>query len=187
MYGPLEFDLLERPAYTLETTPYISKRAAWLILCVPMDSAQSQTARDLILKWWNDAWTEGLWAAAWSKSIQDLSPEQAAWTPTPGRHSIWQIVEHMCFWRESWLRRAATGQKPTKEEIQVGNFPVIRTFTPEAWAATLARFRETQSRVVAALEGAAPNPALFYFLPHDCYHFGQINLLRAMQGLAPIE
>src|SRR6185503_3362504 len=79
------------------------------------------TDRELFAKWWNEAWSSGLWAASWSKSIDDLSPQQAAWSPAPGRHSIWQIVLHMAFWRETWLRRVESGQKPTDDEVKRGN------------------------------------------------------------------
>jgi hypothetical protein len=150
------------------------------------------TSRELINKWWQDAWTEGLWAASWSKSLEGLTPDQAAWQPpaAPGvtgqRKSIWQQVLHMIFWRESWLRRAATGQKPTKEEVNAGNFPVIPEVSEAAWSATRRRFEQTQEGMAAALK-AASHETLIYFLPHDCYHFGQINYIRSMLGLAPIE
>ncbi len=150
-------------------------------------------ARDHVVSWWNEAWRSGLWAASWEKSIADLSAAQAAWSPaTPGvpgtRHSIWQIVLHMCFWREGWLRRVATGQKLTPEEISRGNFPPVTDTSEPAWAETRRRFAETQTRFAAALaDPAADTASLAYFLPHDCYHFGQINYLRAMQGLKPIE
>ena len=56
----------------------------------------------------------------------------------------------------------------------------------EAW-----RLRETQERMAAALAdpGLSEEHArvLAYFVPHDCYHFGQINLLRGMVGMKPIE
>jgi uncharacterized damage-inducible protein DinB len=151
------------------------------------------TDRELIVKWWNDAWNEGLWAAAWSKSIE-LSPQEAAWHPSSapgvssGRHSIWQIVLHMIFWRESWLRRAATGQKPTKEEIAAGNFPPLTDTTQAAWDAARQHFADTQTRMAAVLADPKTDISiLVYFVPHDSYHFGQINYLRAMQGLKPIE
>lgn len=152
------------------------------------------TDRELILKWWSDAWTEGLWAASWSKSLEGLTPEQAAWRPpsAPGvageRKSIWQNVLHMIFWRESWLRRAATGQKPTKEEVDAGNLPAIPEVSQAAWDATRRRFEDTQQRMAAAIaDPATADKPLIYFLPHDCYHFGQVNYLRGMLGLAPIE
>ncbi len=152
------------------------------------------TDRELAIKWWGDAWNEGLWAGSWSKSLEGLTPEKAAWQPpnAPGvagvRHSIWQHVLHMIFWREGWLRRAATGQKLSKEEIAVGSFPAVTEVSVGAWEQARRRFEDTQERMGAALKDPSPkNDLLIYFLPHDCYHFGQINLLRGMLGFAPIE
>ena len=85
------------------------------------------TDKDLFLKWWGDAWDAGLWAAAWSKSVEGLAPEQAAWQPagrdTAPHHSIWQIVEHMIFWRENGLGRLDGGPRPTETELKSSNFP----------------------------------------------------------------
>jgi uncharacterized damage-inducible protein DinB len=148
-----------------------------------------RTDRQLITQWWNEAWSAGLWAASWSKSVDGLTPQQAAWVPAPGRHSIWQIVLHMIFWRESWLRRVETGQKPTDDEIKQGNFPAVTEASQQAWDRVRHRFEQTQRRTSEAI-AAHPEPEadpLMYFLPHDCYHFGQINLLRALQGLPAIE
>jgi len=151
----------------------------------------ASTDRELIVKWWDAAWNEGLWAAAWGKSLESLTAEQAAWAPAEGgagRHSIWRIVLHMTFWRESWIRRAATGQKPTDAEIAAGNFPEVTDRSEAAWVAAKKRFEKTQSGVAAALRsGTVESEPMMQFLPHDSYHFGQINYLRAMQGLKAIE
>ncbi len=154
----------------------------------------STTDRALIVKWWSEAWTDGLWAASWSRSLDGLSAARAAWQPpsAPGvggqRHSIWQLVLHMVFWRENWLGRLKGGAKPTPDEMARLNFPAIADASEAAWAAARERFADTQNRIAAALRdgGPAADPVM-YFLPHDCYHFGQINYLRAMQGLKPIE
>jgi uncharacterized damage-inducible protein DinB len=147
--------------------------------------------RDFILKWWDEAWNAGLWAASWKASLEGLTPAQAAWRPQGvhgNRHSIWQLVLHMVFWRESWLRRAATGQKPSKEELAGLNFPEIADASELAWNAARARFADTQEKMARALAETGPEgDILVYFLPHDCYHFGQVNMLRGMQGLPPIE
>jgi uncharacterized damage-inducible protein DinB len=145
-------------------------------------------ARELLQSFWNNAWTEGLWAASWNKSIEGLTPEQAAWSPAPGRHSIWQIVLHMVFWRENELRRFATGTPPSAEEVAKLNFPAIPSTTQAAWDAARARLLETQNRLAAIY--ADPSRDLErakYLIPHDAYHFGQINYLRALQSLPPIE
>jgi len=159
----------------------------------------SGSAREFVTKFWSEAFTLGLWAAAWSKSIEGLTPAQAAWQPpdaaslhgqTGARHSIWQNVLHMCLWREHWLRKLK-GQTTPKEVLEAENFPVIADRSEGAWAATRARFIESQKQIGAALADRTLSDEQFegiaHFLPHDCYHFGQINFLRAMQGLKAIE
>jgi hypothetical protein len=144
--------------------------------------------RAALAKWWHEAWAEGLWAAAWSKAVGDLTPAQAAWRPAPGRNSIWQIVEHMVFWRDVNLARLAGPRPTTPQELETSNFPAVREPTDAAWRATLRRFEESQNRVAAAIVDPKNTlDRIAYLLPHDCYHVGQIMYLRAMQGLTPIE
>ena len=103
-----------------------------------------------------------------------------------GRHSIWQNVLHVVFWRENWLRRVSTGVKPSKEEMAAGNWPQVGTETggasprtaqgdEAAWAEARRRLTETQERIGAALANPSLSEehfgALAYFVPHDCYHF----------------
>lgn len=146
------------------------------------------TDRELIANWWKDAWTDGLWAASWEKSIAGLTPAQAAWTPQAGRHSIWQIVSHMIFWREDALRRLTDPAKPTAEQLAQQNFPQITDLSQAAWNQTVARFAKSQQAIADVFaKDSTDISRLMYMIPHDCYHFGQINLLRAMQGFAPIE
>ena len=61
--------------------------------------------RQLLLRLWDASWNEGIWIAPWSKAVGALTPQQAAWAPSPGRHSIWEIVNHVCIWREHSLSR----------------------------------------------------------------------------------
>lgn len=159
-----------------------------------MTTTARLTDRELALKWWTEAWNDGLWAAPWRKSIDDLTAPQAAWAPpsTHGvlgpRHSIWQIVLHVVFWRENWLGRLAGGARPTDEETAQFNFPAITDISEPAWAEARGRLADTHERIGAALKNhGAEADSVMYFLPHDCYHFGQVNYLRAMQGLKPIE
>ncbi|MBS0186945.1 MAG: DinB family protein [Planctomycetes bacterium] len=152
--------------------------------------------RTRLISMWDRAWTEGLWAASWSASLEGLTPAEASWQPAnaPGiagtRHAIWQIVLHMCLWREHWLKKLQGGGTP-KEELDRLNFPPIADASETAWAAARQRFARTQHDISAALKNPATTDAHFeaiaHFLPHDCYHFGQINTIRAMLGKKPLE
>ena len=144
--------------------------------------------RTRLSQFWRKAWEDGLWAAPWSKSLEGLTAAQAAWKPAPQRNSIWQIVGHMVFWREDALARLTGKPKPTDEEIARLNFPQPAVPSELDWQSLKKRFAESQRHIAAAL--ADPNAnfeRLQYMLPHDCYHMGQINYLRAMQGMAAIE
>ena len=144
--------------------------------------------RATIAKFWNEAWTTGLWAASWEKSVAGLTAEQAARHPAPGRNSIWQVVAHMIFWREVELRRARGGGDPTPEEGKRLNFPEPPAVTQPAWDECVKRLANTQQQVATALTDEKLSiDKLAYLLPHDCYHFGQICYVRAMLGLPPIE
>ncbi len=157
-----------------------------------MDKAAVESA--LLATFWNDAAKDGLWAASWPRSLEGLTAQQAAWSPpsAPGvagkRHSIWTIVSHMCFWREDTLRRLTDPSKPAPAALAAGNFPVPADITEDAWAATRKRFADSQRRIAEALADPKTDTSrLRYMLPHDCYHFGQVNYIRAMLGLPPIE
>ena len=147
--------------------------------------------RDDFLQHWNDAWKDGLWAAPWSKMLDDLTPQQAAWAPKSAdgksRHCIWQIVNHMIFWRELDLR-TFKGDKPTAEETQRRNYEPTPEPTNANWDKTRQHFAKTQTEIAAAIANEKNQIERLQYHPfHDNYHVGQIMYLRAMQGLKPIE
>jgi hypothetical protein len=144
--------------------------------------------RSLLLNLWDESWSEGIWIAPWVKAVQDLTPEQAAWNPAANRHNIWQIVNHVCVWREYTLALLAGGARPTRPDSINDNFAMPDSPNLAAWKQTLGRLQATHDEFARAI----PNPATSlervpYHLGHDCYHLGQIMYLRALQGLAPIE
>lgn len=140
---------------------------------------------ELAWKIWNEAWNDGLWAATWEKTVDGLTAAQAAWRPAPDRNSIWQIVEHMSFWREVSVKKAAGGAGPDDAEVARSNFPQPAAPTDAAWQATVNRFRASQQLVAAALHsGGKIVESAFQLIAHDSYHMGQVAYLRALQGCA---
>ena len=87
-----------------------------------------------------------------------LSPEQAAWSPAPGRHSIWQSVNHVCIWREFTLTKIDGRPGPAREDMEPRNFESPATIDTAAWAATIARLRRTHEDCRDAI--AAPPEAM---------------------------
>ncbi len=144
--------------------------------------------RETLLKLWTDSWEGDIWIAPWAKALAGLTPQQAAFKPTPQRHSIWQNVNHVAFWREYSLDLAAGKPKPSDAERDRRNFEEPPAATAAAWDAARKRLADTHKRVRDAIANpAVPLDRLRYHLAHDAYHLGQIMYLRALQGLPPIE
>ena len=135
---------------------------------------------------WDELWSKNLWWPAFDPSFKDLSPEQAAWKASPGRHSIWQILNHICFWREVVVGRLE-GKEPPPHELERRNFEEPANRSDAAWKASVERFARSQRVVRSALESGKLTEDRFRFMvPHDAYHLGQVMYIRAMLGLEPI-
>lgn len=147
--------------------------------------------RDALLKLW-DAWWEGdIWIAPWSGALAGLTAEQAAWRPTgrdgSPRHSIWQNVTHVVFWRSVTLDMLAGRGRPTEAQARERQFAEPAAVTEAAWAAAREELAESHRRMRAVIADPAMDlERPRYHLAHDAYHLGQIMYVRAMLGLSPV-
>ncbi|MGI4791205.1 MAG: DinB family protein [Janthinobacterium lividum] len=125
--------------------------------------------------------------------LGDLTEAQAMAAPAGSLYSIGRIVAHMQFWQERGSARAQ-GQKPARPEHLDDTFPVLQA---GEWDDLRASFlaglelcaqaaAEHGTKTSADRAGSdiaydlAQCPAL-----HNAYHFGQVALLRQIQGFWP--
>ena len=138
------------------------------------------------LQFWNDMWQEGNRFPSVPDSLAGLSAADAAWSPDPKCHSIWQEVVHLTFWRKITLRHWVEGRGSTDEEVEREEFKAPEEVTEEAWTAAVAALKETQDQIAAAIQDENIDiHRVPYHLVHDPYHLGRITQLRAMQGVSP--
>jgi len=154
---------------------------------ISLPTTENNMDRELLLKLWDESWDQGIWIAPWSKAVQGLSPKQAAWSPAADRHCIWQIVHHVCIWREYTLTAVDGRSGPSRKEVESGNFAMPASRTAVEWRRSVDRLQATHNDIRAAIATASSLERLQYHLGHDCYHLGQIMYLRATQGMGPIE
>jgi len=148
--------------------------------------------RELTATLSGDPW----YGSAVSNILDGIDADTAAAHPITGAHSIWELVVHMTAWVNEARRRLEGGpHRPPAE----GDWPAVRSTTPEAWADALAGLRQAHqdlARTIAAAEDsslsrqiggaqvdAMGNPVSYYqtiigILQHDTYHAGQIALLK---------
>lgn len=129
------------------------------------------------------------------KAVGGLSNAQAVWKPAPGRHSIWQIVEHLRLNRLYWAERLEGRQL---HYIEGDEWPEAAGEDDAAWHRSITALSEAHERLTQIIGNlseqdllARPMPKvdanllqiLLWEIPtHDAYHSGQIRYLRALQG-----
>jgi uncharacterized damage-inducible protein DinB len=128
--------------------------------------------------------------------VEDISSALAARTVGGYPHSIWQIVEHMSYWMEYELHRAA-GEHPSYPEHAIESWPAPPDPAGDKqWQATRQRFGDLLARFAALAESDAATlekavlsdkpssppstvgAVLKQITAHNSYHVGQIAMLR---------
>lgn len=143
--------------------------------------------RRTFLELWNSSWDGDGWFTPWNKAVAGLTPEQAAWKPAPGRHSIWQNVNHVSFWREYGFATLDGRPKPSAADVEKGNFEEPGRPTVEAWNAARQRLEASHKRVGQIIaDESQPLDRFQHHLAHDAYHLGQVMLVRGILGLPPV-
>lgn len=136
-----------------------------------------------------------------TRLLRGISAAEAAATPIPGGHSIWQLVLHMTAWTEEVHRRLG-GAAPS--DPARGDWPVVPAApTDAAWRAAKAALTRAHAqlattaatltpRQLARPVGTSREPALgtgvtvgemlVGLAQHDAYHVGQVAQLRRLLG-----
>ena len=144
--------------------------------------------RETLLAMWDEFWSEGLWFGSWSEAVQDLTPEQASYKPQAHVHSIWQLVNHVVFWRGETLKILAGEERATPLQLERMNFAESDRLTHETWSEARAHLKDSHDRIRAAIaDPSKPLDRMRYHLTHDSNHLGQILYIRRLLGLPPVS
>ena len=128
-------------------------------------------------------------------ALRGVSPTMAAWKPGPDRHSIWELVLHVAYWKYAVRRRLAATPRGSFARAP-SNFPAVpEPASAAAWAEDKALLRDEHERVVAASRGFDPRrldertskkggyrylDLIFGVATHDIHHTAQIQLLKRL-------
>lgn len=136
---------------------------------------------------------ENFWQASLLKQLEDLNFQQALFKPAPDRHCIWDVVRHINYWKHWAVTYADEGLKLNAKEENWRNLP--EKPDESAWQQEINELR-TLNEKCKSLAGKigddifiSEDEKIIFFrqlLYHDCYHTGQVGLLRVLQGLKPV-
>ncbi len=160
-------------------------------------------AIDRFLEFGDYVFAKEAWHVPLAEAVRDLTAAQTAWKPTPRRHSIWQIVDHLSLWKEFFtarLRGKSVGQPA--DWAKGRDWQEIADATEQRRQASVRRLMDAQTalrtefakltdddltRPLPGSSSTAPLYTIFYTLlgdaEHDAYHCGQICYIRALQGI----
>jgi len=155
------------------------------------------TTKATLLEQFTTCYDENGWFVALENAVKDLTAEQANWKTENLDNSIWEILSHLNFYNEAYLKRfkGIDYVYPTSENSET--FSSVESATEDAWRAEIERFDSIMSEWRNLLEAAdenkfneavsATNKSLWSSLlahvnVHNAHHGGQIVLLRKLQG-----
>ena len=156
-------------------------------------NSNSNTIKLLLKDLDNFFYGPNFWQAGLFAQVKDLTHEQALWKPAPDRHCIWDILLHVNSWK--WFAgEILKGNKV--ESMKEINWQKLPELPDEAkWQNEIEKAKNLHEEFKTLVVTASPDlfdPSkenIEYYqqvLYHDCYHTGQIGMLRAMQGIKPI-
>jgi hypothetical protein len=130
--------------------------------------------------------------------LRGVTVAQAAWRLSPGRHSIYELVLHVAYWKYA-VRRRLTGGARASFGLRGSNwFAQPGPLTPSLWREARMCLADEHRRLRAVVALLPPN-ALAKKSPggrhtvlrqivgagaHDLYHAGQIQLLKRLARVA---
>jgi uncharacterized damage-inducible protein DinB len=155
------------------------------------------TKKETLLEQVTACYDENGWFVALKNAVKDLTAEQANWRTENLDNSIWEILTHLNFYNEAYLKRfkGIDYVCPTSENSET--FSSADATTEDAWRAEVEIFDSIMTEWRSLLEAADENKfneavsvtnkslwssLLAHVNVHNVYHGGQIVLLRKLQG-----
>lgn len=131
--------------------------------------------------------------------LRGVSPEQAAWKPSPDRHNIWELALHLAYWKYA-IRRNLEGSPAGGFPRSPSNWPRLPDVIDAAsWKKDRTLLRFEHEKLVSAVEKFDPKrldqksrgngayryaDLLFGTVMHDTYHVAQIQLTKRLYRAA---
>ena len=149
--------------------------------------------REILLEQFKACYDENSWFVALKNALAGVTPEQASWKPESLDSSIWELVNHVIYWNERYLK---VWRKEMLDPQDIENKSTFKSNETD-WNATLERLDHVMKEWKTVLESVSdeqlngpitekyPHPwytAIAHQNLHTSYHTGQVLLLRKLQG-----
>jgi uncharacterized damage-inducible protein DinB len=152
--------------------------------------------KSILLEEFAVCYNENGWFVALKNTLNNLTNEQAAWKPENLDNSIWEILAHLNYYNERYLRRFKGENLPPAAIKNDATFAGAKDSSETAWTAEIERFDaimkdwreaigeadEAKLEQAVSVENLAPWREIISLInTHNAHHGGQIVVIRKLQ------
>jgi len=153
--------------------------------------------KDILIEQFNICYNENGWFVALKNALRNLTAEQASWKTENLDNSIWEILAHLNFYNERYLKRFKGESLPPSTLENSETFAGAESGSETAWALEVERFDRVMSEWRNLLESSDENKlaqavsaenespwweVISNINTHNAHHGGQIVVIRKLQG-----
>ncbi len=155
------------------------------------------TSKEILIEQFAACYDENGWFVALKNAVKNLTAEQAVWKTENLDNSIWEILAHLNFYNERYLKRFRGENLAPSDLENSETFAGAATASETDWQKEIEKFDELLGEWRKLLEAAdeskfgqavsAENSALWasivsHINTHNAHHGGQIVVIRKLQG-----
>jgi len=156
------------------------------------------TPKEILIEQFLCSYDQKGWFVPLKDSLTGLTAEQAVWNGGTENHSVYEIVNHIIYWNETWLNKFKKNPVKIIETDNKNTFnPGVASISPaewdeavkklfsvmDTWAEGLKGIDDSFLNVPVHNEADAPwSSYISQIIMHIIYHTGQIVTIRKMQG-----
>lgn len=129
--------------------------------------------------------TEENWFVPIKIAINGLNAEQSNWKDSTENHSIAELVSHLTFWNEAFLKDI-NGEEFSDDDME--NELTFKIYSEKEWKSAVSKLDSIQTEFERITEKANQEQLselasdIFTMTAHNAYHTGQIIYIRKRKG-----
>jgi len=156
-----------------------------IVLFVGCSEKPSSELRPLLIRQLKYSHYEENWFVPTKMAINGLDYEQVNWKDSTQNHSIGELVSHLTFWNDMYLR---TLKGEDFSDFDIDNDTTFLIYTEKEWKKVASKLDSVQMEFERWTENASEEqlveqaPSILTMVSHNAYHSGQIIYIRKQNG-----
>lgn len=157
-----------------------------LLFCLGCsEKGNDQELRTLLYEQLKQSHSQENWFVPMEVALKGLSPEQVNWKDSTQNHSIGELVSHLTFWNEMYLK---TLKGEDVSDFEMENDSTFLVYSEQEWNDVTSKLDSIQIDFEKWIEDTSQEELaeeafdILTMTSHNAYHSGQIIYIRKQNG-----